>query len=556
MVGVVASAALLACALFVRPCLADPHNEGVAKEAMQKAATDYSSASYAAAVTRLNAAVKACAGNHCVAATKAALLRDLGAMQFRAGDKNGATKSFGDALNLDQNGLLNPAYDASDVGASYEDARASAGLPAGTISTKPPPGGAAAPPAPPPKPATPPEPPLEQPTGDFEHDPAPEQKENTPLPVHVDYPGNAKIARVLLKYKGAQMRDWGHLELKHVEGNGYEATIPCGDVTRGVMRYWVQGFDKGGEPVAATGDPKHAYGVPIREKITIEPPHLPGKEAPHSCDENDCPPDLAGCKRKGEAAGAGGEGTAAAPGSGDEGDNGAKKEDTGPSYKRFWVGASIALDIIALPSAQNVCTRIANGPNAGFAVNGAGYYCYDPVAGADFPKQNVNTSISPTGGGTASSRVQASDVRVMLAFDYALSANFLAGARAGYVFNSYPGQAGPHFAPIHLEARATYLFGNAPLSRPSFAFMVVGGLGFSQFDGKESTRVNFTNGMAAQTVDVWLTDAPFFLMVGPGVRWQFNQRMAATGAVRVNVAIGANGLLPTVGPELGVVYGF
>ena len=141
---------------------------------------------------------------------------------------------------------------------------------------------------------------------------------------------------MLLKYKGAQMREWGHLDLKHVEGNGYEATIPCGDVTRGTMHYWVQGFDKSGEPVAATGDPKHAYSVPIREKITTEPPHLPGKEAPHSCEENDCPPDLAGCKRKPEPPAAG-EGTAPAA---EEGAEGAKKEDLGPPYKRFWVGVS------------------------------------------------------------------------------------------------------------------------------------------------------------------------------------------------------------------------
>ena len=87
--------------------------------------------------------------------------------------------------------------------------------------------------------------------------------------------------------------------------------------------------------------------------------------------------------------------------------------------------------------------------------------------------------------------------------------------------------------------------------------MVFGGLGFSQFDGRESTQVRLhERSPHAKTVDVWLTDAPFFLVVGPGVRWQLNTRFAATAAARVNIAIGGNGVLPTFGPEVGVAYGF
>jgi hypothetical protein len=152
--------------------------------------------------------------------------------------------------------------------------------------------------------------------------------------------------------------------------------------------------------------------------------------------------------------------------------------------------------------------------------------------------------------------LQSGDVRVLLTFDYALSPNLLVGARAGYVFNSYPGKAAPHFAPLHLEGRATYLFGNAPLTRPSFAFMVFGGLGVAPFDGHESTKVAFTNGTATQTMDVWLTGGPFYFVLGPGLRWQVNSRIAATAAVRVNIAVGSGGVLPTFGPELGVLYGF
>lgn len=543
-------AALLACTLATRPALADAHTEAVAKDALQKEGADYSSMNYTAAVARLAKAVQACGTNKCSPATRAVLLRDYGTMQFRAGDKNGAAKSWGDSLALDPTQALNPAFDASDVGAAWEDARASAGLPAGMVSSKPPPG-AAATPGPAAHPAgAPTEPAAEQPTGDFEHDPAPEQKENTPLPVHVDYPGNSKLTRVVLKYKGAQMREWARLDLKHTEGtNSYEGTIPCADVTRGTMRYWVQGFDKTGEPVSATGDPKHPYYVLIRDKITTEPPHLPGQEPPRSCEEVDCPPGLAGCKKRGAGGGPETDATVT-PGAGDEGE--AEKKPQGPHYPRLWVGVSFALDLLSLSSATNVCalskTAVVRTP-----LNSAGYYCYDPAAGVDFPPNpTVNNEL--VAGGTTSSGVQVGDLRAMLSFDYALTPNVLAGARLGYVFNAYPGKAAVHFAPIHIEARATYVLGNAPLTRASLAPMGFAGLGLSEFDGHQSTFVNVNN--VRQTVDVWLTNAPFFIVVGAGGRWQFSPRAAITGALRLNLAIGSNGLLPTYGPELGVLYGF
>jgi hypothetical protein len=576
------ASALLVSFLVTRPALADAHTEAVAKDALQKATTDYSAMNYAGAAARLTKAVQACGANHCLPGTKATLLRDLGTMQFRAGDKNGASKSWGDALTLDSTLTLNPNYDASDVGTSWEDARASAGLPAGTISTKPPPsasgaggaGGAAGAaggttaaggaghPGPTGAagaggaPAKPPEPTGEQPSGDFEHDPAPEQKEDTPLPIHVEYAGNSKLERVVLKYKGAQMREWTRLELKHVEGNGYEGVIPCADVTRGTMRYWVQAFDNTGEPVAATGDPKHPYYVIIRDKITSEPPHLPGKEAPHSCEETDCPPGLPGCKRKkGEGgpaeAGGAGEAAAGAGAGGDEGEVSEKKKGQGPKYSRVWFGLSFAVDFLSLSPVSNVCKR----DGSGNAVNSQGYYCYD--AGNDFPATvGGNLALRVPGSGSTVGSLQVGDVRLLLAFDYALSPNLLAGARAGYVFNAYPGTRAVHFPPVHIEARATYLLGDAPLMRGGFAPMGFAGLGLSEFDGHQSTLVSFNQvGMAQRTVDVWGTDAPFFIVLGAGARMQF-ARAAITAALRLNLVIGGNGLLPTFGPEIGVLYGF
>jgi hypothetical protein len=583
LVTALASAVLALLFFIARPAFADAHAEAAAKDAVQKAQADYAAMNYAGAVARFTKAVQTCGANRCLPLTKATLLRDLGVMQFRAGDKNGAAKSWADALALQPTIAPNPDYDASDVGAAYEDARASAGLPAGPVSSKPPPsaagpaggapgaarpGGAAAGPGAGAAagagaaPAPPAEPVGEQPTGDFAHDPPLEQKEDTPLPIHVEYTGSSKLSRVVLKYKGAQMREWARIDLKRAESGGvWEGVIPCSDVGRGTMRYWVQGFDRTGEPVVASGDPKHPYYVPIRDKITSEPPHLPGKEAPKSCEETDCPPGLPGCKGKksgdatpseGAAAAGPGEGGGGAAAGGDEGEGEGKKGQGG--YARFWFGLSLTFDFLSLSTASDVCRR---GPT-GVPINSAGYYCYDSNAGADFPTQATNSNLALAG--TTSGGVQLGNVRVLLAFDYALTPNVLAGGRLGYVFNAYRGsdaaKAGHAFPPLHIEGRATYLFGRAPLVHAGFSPMGFFGLGLSEFDGHQATNVTFKNGMAPQVVDAWLTDAPFFLVFGAGARYQFSPRAAVTGALRLNLVIGGNGFMPTYGPEFGVLYGF
>jgi hypothetical protein len=125
-----------------------------------------------------------------------------------------------------------------------------------------------------------------QPSGDFGHQPPAEQQTRTSLPLFFEYRGDAAIARVTVKYKGGQMSDWRRLELRRI-GGGWGGLIPCGDVTSGVIRYYVVGLDRGGDAVASSGDPKQPYFVPIRDEISSEAPHLPGKPAPRQCAEGE-----------------------------------------------------------------------------------------------------------------------------------------------------------------------------------------------------------------------------------------------------------------------------
>jgi hypothetical protein len=500
---------------------ADRRAEATARDALKKAANDYLATDYDAAVDRLNRALQVCGTARCTSQTRATLYRDLGTMQFRNGDFGAARKSWSEALRLQPDLKLNPDYDSADLRAAWREAGAAGAAP--------------------------------QPTGDFTHTPAAAQKSNTPLPIYVEVPnGSGDIARVVLKYRSASMPDWSRIELKKM-GDGWGAEIPCGDVTVGTMRYWVQGFGADGDPVASSGDPKRPYMVPIRNAIKTEAAHFPGKPPPRSCDEGDCPPGLPGCAPAKDKEEEGGEG---------ETESETEKSSAEPEgkYARLWMGASLAIDFISVPQGNDLCKL----NSSALPANSGNFYCTNPD-GTDFPSHSdggaQNGSLLPGQAGHVDGGIGVGNVRAMLAVDYAVWPNVLAGLRFGYVFNAYTGSAavndGRAFGPnLHIEARGTYVYGRRPLSRAGFAPMGFAGFGVSEFDWHTTSIVAF-RGVALQTpVNVWYTDAPFFLVLGGGMRYQFSPRAAFTGALRLNITIGGNGVLPTVGPEVGVVYGF
>jgi len=515
---VLAGTAALVALLSASPAAAvDRRAEAAAKTAIKKAGNDYLATNYDAAATRLQKAVRLCGAKKCTPGTRAALLRDLGTMQFRNGDVGAAKKTWANALQIQADLTLNPDYDTPDLRAAFEEARGGTG--AGAMG--------------------------EQPSGDFAHTPAGEQKVNTPLPVYVEYPGSGGVVRVVIKYKGAAMSDWGRVDLKHA-GPGWGGLIPCTAVTKGVMRYWVQGFDDGGDPVGSSGDPKHPYTVTIKDDIDGDPPHLPGQSAPKSCGEDtECPPGLPGCAAEEETK------TTETPS-----DEEAQEKPPPGAYVHWWFGLTGALDFISMPAAQGACLLT---PGAAPA-NSQGYYCTNPD-GSDFPSrtnttQNVQLQKSGQAGNVAGG-LQPGNVRVMFSFDYALTPSFLVGARGGYVANAYTGQAavkdGKAFsADIDLEARATYLFGDHPLANVGFAPMLFAGAGVSEFDGHTTTIVTL---VSQQPANAWITNGPFFFLVGGGARYAFSPRAAFSLAVRLNGAVG-NGLLATYGPEVGIQYGF
>ncbi len=110
--------------------------------------------------------------------------------------------------------------------------------------------------------------------------------------------------------------------------------------------------------------------------------------------------------------------------------------------------------------------------------------------------------------------------------------------------------------PIHAELRGTYVFGKNALAHSGFSPMLFVGGGIAQYDASENIIVTQTGIPGWLPKTAWLTSGPGFVGVGGGVRYQFSQRVAFNAALKLDAAFGANGVLPSFGPEIALQYGF
>jgi hypothetical protein len=257
--------------------------------------------------------------------------------------------------------------------------------------------------------------------------------------------------------------------------------------------------------------------------------------------------------------------------SGDQCESGAcESNKCSEKLQRIWVGMALEGDWFRLPSSVNVCVA-SPAPNVSpnldtnaVTPGTAGYTCIDPNSKEPFPQ------FGPVRNSQITSRfdqLQAGfvlgNLRVLANVDYALNANMLVGGRAGYVLFTDPATAGPDaaFAPIHIEARFTYLLGKRPLIAHTTAAMVFGATGLGDFDAFVPVAVEATVPMGATTVrqkateDAWLTAGPVFVAAGAGGWFPLGGRMAATLALKIEVAFGGTaGVLWGLAPEFGLQY--
>ncbi len=566
------AALVLSSLSMTRPAFADAKTEATAKALQKKAMDeDYLATEFAKAAEKLEKAVAACGTDKCSPAVRAQLHRDLGVVQIGGQiDKEKGIANFVSAIKTDPATALDPDLRTKDLDAAFAEAKKRAANGGGGAA---PAGGGAAPAA------------GGQPAGDFVHEPVAGQQIRTPIPVYVEYGGEEQLVKVIARYKGFGMTDWKTVELKKTGEKGWGGLIPCADVQQGTTQYYIQGFNAANDPVAVGGDRNNPYKVKVTREAVAEPPHLPGQPAPTQCaDTGDCPPNFPGCKKAGAGAVSGPpEVTGKDGGEFCEEDTECKskecknskctdfeEEGGGKKMRRVWVGLSIGFDYTLVPSENDVC-KLSSTKEGQLPLNSSNYYCVNSD-GSDYPFRESPGVVSPRNGENARLITGTSDkvsgggafgnVRILASVDYALNMNLLLGARLGYVLNTYPGQAAKDdsksFPPVHLELRGTYLFGADALVKKVAPFIMVGG-GVSTFETSVKVSVVETNPMTnlktAKDVDAWQLAGPIFITFGGGARVGISDRAALMLGARVNLAFG-NAFAPSIGPDVGIVFGF
>ena len=218
------------------------------------------------------------------AQTIARLHRDLGVVLVAGMSRiEDGKKEFAEALKADPGIALEKDLVTPEVDQAFQAAQG--GGAGGATPSKPPKSGASA-------------------GGDLVHTPPAEQAVLTPVPIYVELPDGVNAAKVIARYKAFGTPDWKTLELRKM-GNGYGAEVPCQEVgsATGDLSYYVQVTDAAGDVVATSGSRNAPNKVAIKNELTGEAPHLPGKPPSAQCgNKADCPPGFqAACPAKEEA---------------------------------------------------------------------------------------------------------------------------------------------------------------------------------------------------------------------------------------------------------------
>jgi hypothetical protein len=503
----------------------DPQVERGARELQKKAieedslATDYTSAG-----VKLQKALASCTPDKCSTRLRAELHRDIGAMQILGNHRDKGVASFADALRLDPALSIDPRYKTDDLEAQWEKVR--------KVVV-----------------------PGDLPRGDFTHSPPREQLVRTPVPIYVEYGGDAAVVKVVVKYKGPAMVEFKPVDLtKH--GKGWGGTVPCVEAVEGDLHYFLQGFNAAGDLIATSGTRALTFKVAIRRTLQGDAPRLPGAAPPATCSEADCPPAFPGCrdnkdegKREGEDCNDNAQCRSGNCASG-------KCQEIPKDPKRFWFGFQGSIDLNLIPSGNDVCKLNATD---GSPLNSSGYYCTN-MDGSDYPSRSntaENTAIQLDKNDRVKGGAAVGNIRLMVSFDYAITPNILLGIRGGYVHNTYPGSAASKpFGPIHLEARGTYLLGQG-VDVDGLVPYVFFAAGASQFDTSVPVSVVLA-GASSNTRDAqaWAIAGPGFVAGGGGLRMTAG-RIAFFGGAKVTGAFGGPiGFLPSLAPEAGMQVGF
>jgi hypothetical protein len=518
---------LAAVSLSLPASAAGPKDAAANKLADDAIQGDYLATNFAEAEKKLRKAVALCGTDACSPKVRGRIHRDLGVVLVAGLNRPEDGKAaFVEALKADPNIGLEKDLTTPDIDKVFQAAKGGGSAP--SAPSKP---SAAAPVA----------------GGDMTHTPPPEQAILTPVPLFVELPDGVTAVKVIARYKAFGTTDWKTIELRKM-GNGYGAEVPCLEIgsTTGDLSYYLQATDASGDVVSTSGSRNAPNKVAIKNELSGEPPHLPGKPPPSQCrDASDCPPGLPGCPSGKKSGGKGwgascdkdgecGSGLACKNGSCETGDKSGGSEPApakscetssdcdagekcnadkvcegsgGGVAKKLWLSFSIQQDVGYLSADRGVCGTQAT--------NTAQYNCLEENGDYQYsgtPDDRAGNAI--TGG------FKPGPTRLLIGLDYLLGSNFSMGARLGYGINvSAPADG------VHAEARFVGWFGSAPFKQKGIRPYLGGVVGYSNLETKlnvpvaESAATVGTNAgrPSFQTLQVWRTSGPIFAGIVGGI---------------------------------------
>jgi hypothetical protein len=567
--GLVGLVAMLAAFSFSLPASAAPKDAAANKLADDAIQGDYLATNFAEAEKKLRKAVALCGADACSAKVRGRVNRDLGVVLVAGLNRPEDGKAaFVEALKADPNIGLEKDLTTPDIEKVFQAAKGGGSAPSAPSK----PSGAA---------------PV---GGDMTHSAPPEQAILTPVPLYAELPDGVTAVKVIARYKAFGTTEWKTIELRKV-GNGYGAEVPCLEIgsTTGDLHYYLQATDASGDVVSTSGSRNAPNRVAIKNELSGEAPHLPGKPPPSQCrDASDCPPGLPGCPSGKKAAGKGwgascekdgecGSGLACKNGTCETGDKSGGSEPPPPSKscetksdcdpgekcnadklcegsgaapKKMWLSFSVQQDIGILGAQRDVC-----GPQA---ANPDQYNCLEEHGLGGETADLQYGGIPATGGGNAIlGGFKLATTRFLVGIDFLLGQNLTFGARAGYGVNVQVPANG-----VHGEVRLAYWIGKEPFKQKGLRPYLVAMGGYANMDAKLNVPIaesGATVGKNAgvppnQTLQVWRKSGPGFAGLGGGLMIPTGPAGGVLIEVKFEALFGNSGfaLSPTVGYAIGL----
>ena len=282
---------LVAVGFVATPVLAQPALQTVL-DLNRQGMDRYNELEIEDALAKLRQALDVCDQRDVAGTPRARTLVNIGIVQVGGFQDRGAgLEAFRAALRIDPEITLDPLTATPEITTVFGMARASAGEAASPPG--PTPGPPSITPTQPPAPAGPP-PPMGEAPGQIPHTPHRQQLARTAVPVYVEVPEDAPVVAMTVFYKSTGY-EYQELPMERMT-DGFGVEIPCTDVFQPNVEYYIRAYGEGNAPLGFKGTPEQPVVVPIVSERTGAEPALPGRPAPETCSEDECPPGMPGCE--------------------------------------------------------------------------------------------------------------------------------------------------------------------------------------------------------------------------------------------------------------------